>query len=172
MAAAAADKRFSRTFVSSRVARLNSTRRLFETTFSAEQSSGAEASIGNSKGECVAKTNQVFGFTQTITSEFIKQLETEEIKSETVTRSPGAGFVGLETVQVEVFKLTGSTGNLSYAYWVFPISTPEYIEVREETGIPAEESVLDMTEVLSLQLPVMAARQEARFGRDFYAQSV
>jgi len=158
------------TFVSSRVSRLNSTRRLFETTFSAEQSNSAEASLGSGKGEFVAKTNSTFGFSQTITSEFIKQLETEEIQSETVTRSPEAGFVGLETVQVEVFRVDNKSRGIEDGFWMFPVGTPEYIEVREEIGIPNLESVIDMTGVLGLQLPVMADRRVTKFGHDFYEQ--
>lgn len=159
------------TFVSSRVSRLNSTRRLFETTFSAEQSSGAEASFGAGEGEFVAKTNRTFGFTQTSTREFINQIQTEEVDSETRTRSPETGFAGLEVVQVEVFKVDNKDRGLDDAYWVYPVAEPEYIEVREEIGIPPQLSVLDMTGVMALQLPVMASRQEIRFGRDFYAPS-
>lgn len=152
------------TFASSRVSRLNSTRRLFETTFTAEQSS----SLSAAKGEFVAKTNRSFGLKQTVQSEFLKQLETEEVQSETVSRSPGPGFVGLETVQVEVFRVENVGPNAEDAHWVFPVGTPEYIEVREGVGIPPQESVIDMTGVMGLQLPVMAERREDRFGRDFY----
>ncbi|MGF1553694.1 MAG: jacalin-like lectin [Paracoccaceae bacterium] len=158
------------TFVSSRVARINSTRRLFQTTFTANQSSSLGASLGNAKGEFTAMASRSLGLTQVVEKEFLEQTETEEVNSETITRSPGRGFVGLETVQVEVYRVDAPSRDLEDAvWWTFPVGTPEYVEVREEIGIPSVESVIDMTGVLSLQLPVMAARKTQRFGCDWYA---
>ncbi|MEM1076470.1 MAG: jacalin-like lectin [Pseudomonadota bacterium] len=158
------------TFVSSRIARINSTRRLFQTTFTSNQSAEAEGKAGNAKGEFTAKASRSLGFKQVVEQEFLQQTESEEVNSETITRSPDPGFVGLETVQVEVYRIDAPSRDPKDAvWWTFPVGTPEYIEVREETGIPPLESVIDMTGVLSLQLPVMASRKQQQFGHDWYA---
>lgn len=158
------------TFVSSRTARINASRRLFQTTFTANQSSSLGGSLGSAKGEFTAMASRSLGLTQVVEKEFLEQTETEEVNSETITRSPGRGFVGLETVQVEVYRVDAPSRELEDAvWWTFPIGTPEYIEVREEIGVPPLEDVIDMTGVMGLQLPVMAARKTQRFGCDWYA---
>jgi hypothetical protein len=158
------------TFVSSRVARINSTRRLFQSTFTASQSSSLGGSLGNAKGEFTAMASRSLGFKQVVEKEFLEQTETEEVNSETITRSPGRGFVGLETVRVEVYRVDAPSRDVEdAAWWTFPVGTPEYVEVREDVGIPLQESVIDMTGVLSLQLPVLADRKARRFGCDWYA---
>ncbi len=157
------------TFELDRSKELNATRRLFQTSFTANQSSSFGGSLGSAKGEFTAMASKSFGLTQVVEKEFLEQIETEEVNSETVTRSPGQGFVGLETVQVEVYRVEAPSRDIKDAvWWTFPVGTPEYIEVREEIGIPPLESVIDMTGVLSLQLPVMAARKTERFGCDWY----
>ncbi|ABV93810.1 hypothetical protein Dshi_2073 [Dinoroseobacter shibae DFL 12 = DSM 16493] len=158
------------TFELDRTRELNATRRLFQTTFTANQSSSFGGSLGSAKGEFTAMASKSFGLTQVVEKEFLEEIETEEVNSETVTRSPGRGFVGLETVQVEVYRVEAPSRDINDAvWWTFPVGTPEYIEVREEIGIPPLESVIDMTGILSLQLPVMAPRKTERFGCDWYA---
>lgn len=158
------------TFELDRTKQLNATRRLFQTTFTANQSSSFGGSLGSAKGEFTAMASKSFGLTQVVEKEFLEEIETEEVNSKTVTRSPGRGFVGLETVQVEVYRVEAPSRDIKDAvWWTFPVGMPEYIEVREEIGIPPLESVIDMTGVLSLQLPVMADRKTERFGCDWYA---
>lgn len=141
--------------VSSRVARMDSTRRFFETVTSLTQTNEAGAAVG----EFSAKASTTFGLTVTTQAEFNSVVEEETTQSEKITYAPPANHVGIEVVVMDVFEASDGT------VWFFPTSEPNIISAAVSGDSVITADLYDMTGVLTLHLPYMA---QQTFDYDHY----
>ncbi|APX13502.1 jacalin-like lectin [Tateyamaria omphalii] len=132
--------------VSSRVAKMDSTRLFFETVSSVTQTNEAGAAMG----EFSAKASTTFGLTVTTQAEFNSIVEEERKETEKITYAPPAGHVGIEVVVMDVFE--ASDGII----WFFPTSEPNIISAAVSGDSVITSDLYDMTGVLTLHLPNMA----------------
>ena len=138
-------QKFTR-FTSSRVARMNSSRFFLETMMSVQTTTEASAAMGDFS----AKVSTEYGFSVTTQSEFIEEVETETVDSQTTEYAPPAGHVGLEIVPMEAFR--ASDGSI----WYFPTHAPSIVSAPVSGDAVIKQDFYDMTGVLALHLPSMA----------------
>ena len=143
------------TFVSSRTAQLSATRQFFEIVSTVETESAA--------GELLAKASTKFSLTATTSTEFFEQVETETIESETRTYSPPQEHIGLEVVQVDMFRSSDGTA------WFFPVSEPSVASVPVDGADDLPDNLFDMTGTLGLHMPGVADARQERDGYHYYS---
>lgn len=147
---------------SQRVSKLSATRQLMETVFRFETSIETSAGSSSAFGEFSSKVNTTFGLEVTSQTEINEQVETEETSTETMTYAPPLGQVGLEIVQVDVFR---SQDGL---VWMFPTTEPAIVSVAQDAALPGHENLYDMTGLLGLHIPAMSGQQTTHNGYDYF----
>ncbi|KIC50065.1 jacalin-like lectin [Tateyamaria sp. ANG-S1] len=145
--------------VSSRVARMDSTRLFFETVTSVTQTSEAGVALG----EFSARASTTFGLTVTTQAEFNSVVEEEREQSEKITYAPPANHVGIEVVVMDVFEAKDGT------IWFFPTSEPNIISAAVSGDSVITADLYDMTGVLELHLPYMSGQT---FDYDSFAKRI
>ncbi|MGD1883509.1 MAG: jacalin-like lectin [Paracoccaceae bacterium] len=145
-------------FRSTRLSQMNASRRFLETVTNLEQTT----EVGAAVGEFTAKASRTFGLTVTTQSEFNKQVEEETLNSERQTYAPPSGHVGLEVVQMDVFKASDGT------IWFFPTSDPSIVSAAVSGDNIIKQDLYDMTGTLGLHLPHMAQQQKQSYGYDYF----
>ncbi|QPM92182.1 jacalin-like lectin [Pseudooceanicola algae] len=147
---------------SQRVSKLSATRQLMETVFRFETSTETSAGASNAFGEFSAKVNTTFGLEVTSQTEINEQVETEETSTETMSYTPPRGQVGLEIVQVDVFR---SQDGLA---WMFPTTEPAIVSVSQSEPLANHANLYDMTGLLGLHIPAMAGQKTSHNGYDYF----
>ena len=147
------------TFVSSRVSKLSASSLFLEIVSTVETST----ETGGAVGEFTAKASSTFGLSVTTSSEFREEIESETFESEKITYAPPAGHVGLEVIQIDVFKASDGT------IWQFPVSEPSIVSTPVASTPALFANVYDMTGTLSLNFPALAQDRIEKNGQDYYA---
>ena len=147
------------TFVSSRVSKLSASSLFLEIVSTIESTT----ETGGVSGEFTAKASTTFGLSVTTSSEFREEIETETFESERITYAPPAGHVGLEVIQIDVFKASDGT------IWQFPVSEPSIVSTPVASTPALFANVYDMTGTLSLNFPALAQDRVEKNGQHYYA---
>ncbi|MEM9798561.1 MAG: jacalin-like lectin [Pseudomonadota bacterium] len=147
------------TFVSSRVSKLSASSLFLEIVSSIETTT----ETGGAVGEFTAKASTTFGLSVTTSSEFREEIETETVESERITYAPPEGHVGLEVIQIDVFKANDGT------IWQFPVSEPSIVSTPVASTPALFANVYDMTGTLSLNFPALVQDRVEKNGQDYYA---
>lgn len=147
------------TFVSSRVSKLSASSLFLEIVSSVETTT----ETGGAVGEFTAKASTTFGLSVTTSSEFREEIETETFESERITYAPPEGHVGLEVIQIDVFKASDGT------IWQFPVSESSIVSTPVASSPALFANVYDMTGTLGLNFPALAAERSEKNGQDYYA---
>lgn len=147
------------TFASSRVAKLSASSLFLEIVSSVETTT----ETGGAVGEFTAKASTTFGLSVTTSSEFREEIETETFESERITYAPPAGHVGLEVIQIDIFRANDGT------IWQFPVSEPSIVSTPVASAPALFANVYDMTGTLSLNFPALAQDRAEKHGQDYYA---
>ena len=147
------------TFVSSRVSKLQASSLFLEIVSTVETTT----ETGGAVGEFTAKASTTFGLSVTTSTEFREEVETETVESERITYAPPAGHVGLEVVQIDVFRASDGT------IWQFPVSEPSIVSTPVASTPALFADVYDMTGTLALNFPALAQERVEKNGQDYYA---
>lgn len=142
---------------SKEISRLSASKQVMETVFSASASAKSKA-LGNFIANLTASTS----IKRTSRSEIVEEVKTIEKTFQKTTFSPPKDSVGLEMVQVDVFREEDGF------VWMIPVAMSDTCTVSSETGLGSRTSAYDLTGLLEVQIPSMAHRLEMRNGFKYY----